>query len=74
MLMFKPKLFNKNIEPQCAYCEHGNASQDGNAVLCKHRGIVSNYFSCNKFIYDPLMRIPKKTPDLPVFDKSDFEL
>ena len=72
--MFKPRLFNKKIEPQCAYCEHGNIAQDGKAVLCKHRGIVATFFSCKKFVYDPLMRVPKISPALPAFNKSDFEL
>ena len=72
--MFKPKLFGVNIEPRCAYCEHGTLSRDNEAVLCGKRGVVTPDYSCRKFIYDPISRIPKMQPPLMHFEKSDFEL
>ncbi|MBP0981455.1 MAG: hypothetical protein J5968_04550 [Oscillospiraceae bacterium] len=72
--MFKPKLFKTDIEPSCAYCEFGSLSQDKSAILCPKKGIVSADFSCKKFVYDPISRVPKMMPPLMQFDKSDFEL
>ena len=72
--MFKPKLFGNNIEPSCAYCEHGTPTQDTMAILCEKCGIVTADYSCRRFVYDPLSRVPKVMPPLMKFDKSDFEL
>lgn len=59
--MFKGgKYFDKHIEPKCDYCQFGRRAKDGNKVLCEKRGIVECSFSCNKFIYSPLKRIPVK--------------
>ena len=52
--------FDKNITPKCDYCRHGKRSKDGNKVICEQRGIVDTTYSCNKFIYSPLKRIPVK--------------
>jgi len=54
------KYFNKNIEPKCDYCQFGKRAKDGNKVLCEKRGMVDASFSCNKFSYSPLKRIPVK--------------
>lgn len=72
--MFKSKLFKNDIEPCCAYCEFGSPSQDKDSILCIKQGIVSADYSCKKFVYDPLSRVPKMQPPLMKFDKSDFEL
>lgn len=59
--MFKGgKYFNKHIEPKCDYCQFGKRAKDGNKVLCEKRGLVDCSYSCNKFIYSPLKRIPVK--------------
>lgn len=54
------KYFDKHIEPKCDYCSFGKRAKDGNKVLCEKRGLVDSNFSCNKFIYSPLKRIPVK--------------
>ena len=54
------KYFNKNIEPKCDYCQFGKRAKDGNKVLCEKRGMTDCNYSCNKFIYSPLKRIPVK--------------
>ncbi|HRL03837.1 MAG TPA: hypothetical protein PKX81_02810 [Gemmiger formicilis] len=42
-------------------------------VLCKNRGVVSPYFACRKFRYDPLLRVPHRQ-ELPHYDPKDFSL
>lgn len=59
--MFKGgKYFDKHIEPKCDYCQFGKRAKDGNKVLCEKRGLVDINYSCNKFVYSPLKRIPVK--------------
>lgn len=52
--------FDKNIEPKCAYCEHGKPAKSDGKILCPRSGIVSEDFSCKKFSYSPFMRKPEK--------------
>ena len=54
------KYFDKNIQPKCDYCQFGRRTKDGNKVLCEKRGMTERDFSCGKFIYSPLKRIPVK--------------
>ena len=42
-------------------------------VFCRKRGVVSPYYSCRNFDYDPLMRVPRRQ-ELPQFDPKDFSL
>ena len=71
--MFKKTWYGANIAPSCAYCRHGAPAADPKMVLCHHRGVVSPYFSCRKFRYDPLMRVPHRQV-LPQLDPRDFTL
>ena len=52
-------LFQKDIEPRCAYCKRGTPL-DGEQVICIRRGIVSPTGSCRRFKYDPLKRVPPR--------------
>ncbi len=54
------KYFDKGIEPKCDYCQFGKRAKDGNKVLCEKRGLVECNYSCSKFTYSPLKRIPVK--------------
>ena len=54
------KYFDKHIAPKCDYCQFGRRAKDGNKVLCEKRGLVDCNYSCSKFVYSPLMRIPVK--------------
>ena len=54
------KYFDKDIPPHCEYCDFGKRAKDGNKVLCDKRGLVDADFSCAKFVYSPLKRIPAK--------------
>lgn len=76
MALFKSnkKLFGNNIQPACEYCLHGSISSDNEMILCKKKGVVSPYYSCNKFIYMPTKRIPKRRPNLPQYSAEDFKL
>ena len=73
--MFGKGLFQRDIEPRCAYCAKGAAAgEDG--VLCAKRGLVSPEDSCRSFRYDPLKRVPPKPVqlDLSGLDEEDFKL
>ena len=52
--------FDKGMTPKCDYCPNGKRARDGNKVLCEKRGLVDCSYSCSKFIYSPLKRIPVK--------------
>ena len=54
------KYFDKHIDPKCDYCRFGKRAKDGNKVLCEKRGLVDANYSCGKFLYSPLKRIPVK--------------
>ena len=58
--MFKKPPYGTKISPACAYCTHGSPAADQKMVLCKNRGVVSPYFACRKFRYDPLLRVPHR--------------
>ena len=69
------KIFNKETEPQCAFCEHGSPLGDNKTVLCrKVGGIMQSYSKCKKFKYDPLKREPKVISFSGNFTKEDFSL
>ena len=60
-------LFEKDIEPRCAYCKRGSLLGE-DQVMCLKRGIMSAAGSCRAFRYDPLKRVPPK-PLHPDFSK-----
>ncbi len=72
--MARKKLFGNYIDPACEYCERGRKTKDGQMVLCERYGVVAPYFSCRKFEYAPLKRVPKGIRPLPSYQKKDFEL
>lgn len=69
----RQKVFG-NVEPKCEYCAVGTITPTGKNVLCPKKGVLAPDFSCKKFKYDPLKRVPKKMPELPKFDAEDFAL
>lgn len=71
--MFKKTYYGANIAPACAYCLHGTPAADPKMILCKNKGVVSPYYCCRKFSYDPLMRVPRRQV-LPDLDPKDFSL
>ena len=68
-------LFEKKIEPRCAYCKRG-AVLDEDRVMSMKKGIVSPAGSCRKFRYEPLKRVPPKpvSADFSHLREEDFTL
>ncbi len=68
-------LFERDIEPHCAYCKHG-VTLDDDQVMCIKKGIVSPAGACRRFRYDPLKRVPPKAPvaDFSKLRDEDFVL
>ena len=54
-------LFQKKVEPRCAWCLRGETLDDEHAV-CKKKGVVPLGFHCRAFRYDPLKRTPPRNP------------
>lgn len=71
--MFKKPMYGGKVAPACAYCTHGSPTADSKMILCRHRGVVSPYYACRKYQYDPLLRVPHRQ-SLPKFDPKDFSL
>ena len=51
------KLFRKDIDPRCAYCQRGQQINE-REVACVKRGVVPMEHHCRTFKYDPLKRVP----------------
>ncbi len=68
-------LFRKNMEKRCGLCERA-VCIDENDMLCRKYGVVSCNYSCKKFVYDPLKRVPAKPvyPSADQYDTKDFSL
>lgn len=68
-------LFRKKLPRSCQYCACGAKVSD-DQVLCTKYGVVSVYYACRKFEYDPCKRIPVKAKALNFrkFDDEDFSL
>lgn len=73
-MKIKYKYFGKHIDPACDYCLRGKRTADNLMILCKKKGVISPFYCCRKFIYDPLMRTPKRAPALPKYTQEDFKL
>lgn len=68
------RLFAKKAHRACRHCANGRQAEGGERVLCIHKGIVEPDFSCRKYRYDPLKRVPKRRPALPTFSADEFKL
>ncbi len=68
-------LFEKHLEPRCAYCAKSTAL-DEKTMLCRKRGVVSAAGRCISYRYDPLKRVPPRpvAPDFSKLDPEDFTL
>lgn len=68
-------LFQKKIEPRCAYCAKG-APLEGGQILCAKKGVVSPTGHCPAFRYDPLKRVPPRPAvlDTSKLNPDDFKL
>lgn len=68
-------LFDKKIDPSCAYCAHGTKISE-TEVVCIKKGIVSSGSFCRRFSYDPTSRkpAPPVTIDTSEFSEEDFQI
>ncbi len=68
-------LFRKQASRSCKYCVHGTML-DENQMLCTKHGVVSMFYQCRKFQYDPCKRIPSKPKalDFSKYQDEDFSL
>lgn len=72
--MAKRALYGNRIDKACEVCRHGRRSADGQTVLCVYKGVVPTYHRCRKYEYDPLRRIPVRTPMLKKHSAEEFSL
>ena len=68
-------LFRKKINRFCSYCQRGTAMEN-DQILCSKHGVVSAFYNCRKFRYDPCKRIPHnvKPLDSKKYNDADFSL
>ena len=52
-------LFQRKIEPRCAYCAHGKPLGE-DQIVCPKKGVMSAGSHCRSFRYDPLLRTPPR--------------
>ena len=50
------------VEKICAFCEKSEKIFDDDNMLCEKYGIVPCTYKCRSFSYDPLKRVPPRTP------------
>ena len=62
-----------NFDSTCAFCENASGIYDEDSMICKTKGVVSKLYSCRKFIYDPLKRVPPRTVSAPKLDYIDID-
>lgn len=56
----KKEYFGARIDPACEYCKFGTLAQTKTSVLCSKQGLVDLKYSCKKWVYDPIKRVPKR--------------
>lgn len=69
----KNLFFGASIAQSCSYCAHNSGK--GTLVVCSQKLEMKNG-KCKKYVYNPLMREPKRKPSLKTENlrKEDFEL
>ncbi|NLT58470.1 MAG: hypothetical protein GXX99_05860 [Clostridiales bacterium] len=68
------KLYGNKVEPRCTYCEFGTRIGQTDHINCIRCGVVTDGYTCPRFRYDPLKRVPPKLVPLPAFREEDFEV
>lgn len=68
------KLYGKNIDPDCSYCKIGTYSEDRSVIFCKYKGVIEERYSCRRFQYDPIKRVPKLPRPIDKFSPEDFDI
>lgn len=69
------RLFRKDIEPRCAYCEKGSVINE-REVVCSRKGVVAVEYHCRHFRYDPFKRVPPRPVKLETskLSEEDFAI
>ncbi len=55
-----------NIEKICEYCRFAGPIAGTGDMLCDKKGVVPKEYTCRRFLYDPLKRVPRRMPELPI--------
>ena len=68
-------LFQRKIEPRCAYCAHGKPL-GADQIVCPKKGVMSAGSHCRSFRYGPLLRPPPRPAKMAGLnlDDEDFSL
>lgn len=72
--MATESLFGNKIKPACHYCIQAYQAMGEEQILCLKRGVVPREYSCKKFRYDPLKRVPQRPLPLIKYTEEDFAL
>ena len=69
------KLFRREMDPSCAYCQFASTLND-RECMCVKRGVVPMEHHCRSFRYDPLRREPPRPAPLKTdtLQEKDFPL
>ena len=68
-------LFGNRIHPACQYCiRMMRAIPRKEQVICEKFGVVAADYSCSKYRYDPLRRVPRRPRPLQRFSAEDFSI
>ncbi|MCI8387702.1 MAG: hypothetical protein HFE63_04475 [Clostridiales bacterium] len=57
----------------CAMCRFSSEISGREDMLCSKKGVVPREFSCRKYIYEPLKRVPRKLPEFPSLDDISID-
>ena len=58
----------------CAFCDKSSPLADGEHMLCKKNGVVDCGYTCRKFKYDPLKRVPHSPPPMTHLDPDELSI
>ena len=75
MIDVRKKLVDgRDVSPECRNCVFSRPLDEKGFVLCEKTGIRNVTSLCRKYKYDPLSRVPQRTPDIMDFSEDDFSL
>ena len=70
----KSKLFGKNINPDCRYCDFAEIGNDIVAGQICQKGKQIYNGKCRSFSYNPLLRVPRSITLHGTYTAEDFKL
>lgn len=70
----KKKESELDLPTACRFCEKACVLEGDETVLCTKNGIMPAEYSCKKYSYDPLKRVPRRLPALPSLSDEDMLL